>query len=104
MNILDIIESNGLKTGRLITWSKGDYKQKNPGNVCYFNANICTLEEGKVWFGDLDLTISGGVLKSIADNIGKQLYVLREMDCRFEDENISEIEIIKKSVWNTQNN
>ena len=56
---------------------------------------------GKVWYGDLNLTLDWIVLKSIADSINAPLYVLWEMDARFGEEMKSITDLIEKAVWNT---
>jgi hypothetical protein len=56
---------------------------------------------GKVWYGDLNLTLDYIVLKSIADTLDTKLYVLWEMDARFGEETKPLNELIEKSVWNT---
>jgi len=92
---------NKLSTGRMIASSKSSYRQINPNNQIVFNANIITEKSGKVWHGDLDITKDKDMLKKIASELGETLYVLYEMDCRFDTEKDSIEELIKKSVWNT---
>lgn len=101
MDINDYFKNNDLVIGRTICWSKSVYREDNPNSICYFNANIVTLNTGKVWWGDLDITKSGETLKAIADEIGETLYVLREMDARFEDEPLDGLHLITKAVWDT---
>ena len=72
-------------TGRMISFSKSGYSQKNPGNLVVFNSNVC-VEEGKIWYGDIDITVSYDSLSGLAKETGKTVYVLREMDGRFENE------------------
>ena len=91
------IEEN-LNPGRLISFSKSEYRRQYPENQVYFNANIFVLGEGKVWYGDIDVTKDREMLESIAAKIGKDIFILREMDGRFENENLSDSEIISKSV------
>ena len=79
-------QSVGLYLGRMISGSKSHYCETYPDNVVYFNANIVTEKDGKIWYGDLDLTKTGHLLECVASTIGEPLYVLREMDCRFENE------------------
>ena len=93
--ITETFYSNGFMISRMISGSKSGYRERNPGNEVYFNANIFTLEEGKVWYGDLDVTKDLSALEEIAKTIGKDLYILREMDGRFENENPSHAHIIK---------
>ena len=71
------------------------------GHKCVWNANIVTKKQGKVWFGDVDITKDAAVLKDIAAEAGEPLYVLREMDCRFDTESDPVKALIKKAVWNT---
>jgi hypothetical protein len=101
MNINETLKANGFIMGRMISFSKSDYRDKNPNSVCYFNANIVTAKEGKVWYGDLDLTKDGEVLKTIAEETNTIIYVLRELDCRFENESEDGIKLINKAVWDT---
>jgi hypothetical protein len=93
-----IFESEKLFCGRLISYSKSGYIDKNPDNEVYFNANIFVLGEGKVWYGDIDVTKEREILESIAGQIGKDLYILREMDGRFGNEELNDSEIISRSV------
>lgn len=81
----DIAESVLGFPGTMIWFSKTDYMDKNPDHVVVFNANVCT-EEGKIWFGDLDITLSQTKLMKLADKLGVTVYVLYEMDGRFENE------------------
>ena len=88
----------GMIEGRMISGSKSLYRSMHPENVVYFNANIFTLSEGKVWWGDLDLTLDEDILKNIAESMREDLFVLREMDGRFENENITQGEIISRAI------
>jgi hypothetical protein len=96
--IQSTFNDNGIISGRMISWSKSTYRQRNPDNEVYFNANIFVLGEGKVFYGDLDITKDKEVLETIAKTVGKDLYILREMDGRFENEESSDKEIISKAV------
>jgi hypothetical protein len=49
---------------------------------------------GKVWWGDLDLTLDWERLEKIATALNKSLFVLREMDGRFENEKRNNEEIV----------
>jgi len=93
-----IFEKERLFTGRLISASKSGYMFEFPDNEVYFNANIFVLGEGKIWYGDVDLTIEKEKLENVASSIGKDLYVLREMDGRFDNEELEDSEIIKRAV------
>ena len=70
----------------MISGSKSGYRDSNPDNLAIFNANICTKGEGKVWHGDIDVTKSKEALVEIAREAGEPIYVLYEMDARFENE------------------
>ena len=71
-----------LMCGRMISGSKIAPK----GEVCVWNANLCTKTKGKFWFGDLNLTKDIEQLKLAAQEKGENVYVLREMDARFQTE------------------
>jgi hypothetical protein len=80
--------------GRLISGSKSGYRNAHLENLTIFNANIC-IDEGKVWYGDIDVTKSKVGLQEIVDKTNKTLYILFEMDGRFEYE---ERPILKNSA------
>ena len=106
MNVVDkyqeVFDKYSLKIGRLISFSKSFYRHQNPKNFVIFNANILTQEDGKIWWGDLDITVDEDNLKKIAKDLGKTLYVLRELEYRFVREK-DPIEIaIRRAVWNSE--
>jgi len=82
-----VFDKYHLPLGRMMSWSKSDYRHSYPKNLVVFNGNIVTEKTGKVWFGDLDITRSMEDLQKVADELQENLYVLKEMDCRFENEN-----------------
>lgn len=88
----------GFIPGRMISGSKTRYREKYPDNEVYFNANIFLLGEGKIWYGDLDITLDKEILQSIASDMGKSIYVLRELDGRFENEELPDHEILKRAL------
>lgn len=97
MSVRDLLEKRKLQCGRILSFGK-----KSPAcQWCVWNANIVTRSEGKVWFGDLNITLEGPILKEIAEEYGEPIYVLREMDCRFETEGDSIDTIIPKAIWST---
>jgi hypothetical protein len=69
------------RCGRMLSSSKTGI----PGHLTVFNANVCT-KAGKIWFGDLDVTQNEAKLKALAEALGEKVYVLREMDGRFDNE------------------
>ena len=81
--------------GRMISASKSRYRQMYPENDVLFNANIFILGVGKVWWGDLDLTQDWSKLEQVASSLNKSLFVLREMDGRFENEERVDEEVVK---------
>ena len=92
-----LFEKHRWYCGRMISGGK-----KAPeGHKCVWNANIVTESKGKVWWGDVDITKDAPKLKAIAAEAGETLYVLREMDCRFNTEKDSVDVLINKAVWNT---
>jgi hypothetical protein len=101
--ITNKLAENGFCFSRLIGGSKSFYCISNPQNIVFFNANLIDEKLGKVWFGDLDLTKDAPILIKIANELKTTFYVLREMDCRFDNENKSVKELIKLSKWNTNN-
>ena len=72
--------------GRMISGSKSGYITRYPKNLAVFNANVCTKNEGKIWYGDVDLTLSREELSELARLLETDVYVLYEMDARFENE------------------
>lgn len=77
----DIIIKHIGPVGRMLNGSKVAPK----GHLCVWNGNII-VDGHKVWFGDVDLTKQAEALTAAAKEIGKPLYILREMDARFDNE------------------
>ena len=78
--------------------SKSMYHEEYPDTLVIFNANICTPDGKKIWYGDIDVTKDSKKLKKVASTLKKELYVLREMDARFENE---EKPLVNKYVYKT---
>ena len=97
-SIFEYFNNRKLSCGRMISAHKSSPK----GQVCVWNANIVSKSSGKVWFGDLNITKEGNLLKEIASEIGETLYVLRERDCRFRTEADPIDLLISRAVWNTE--
>ena len=72
--------------GRMIGGSKSGYMASHKGDNVVFNANIVIKSRGKVWFGDLNITEDNLRLRGVANALKEPLYILREMDARFENE------------------
>lgn len=87
--------------GAMISGSKSGYIQRNPKNMAIFNSNVIAMgsQPEKIWYGDLDVTMSLEKLKTLAETIGTEVRVLREMDARFEYE---ERPNVKKFVISVQ--
>jgi len=77
--------------GAIISHSKSGYRERHPENLSIFNANVCTANE-KIWWGDLDVTLSQTFISDLAFILNEDLYVLYEMDGRFENEEKPRIE------------
>jgi hypothetical protein len=73
------------RAGCMISGSKSGYRESYPENLAVFNANVC-VESGKIWYGDLDLTTTRESLKLLAMQLETEIYVLHEMDGRFQHE------------------
>ena len=104
MSVMEIqkhFDAYGFYDARMIGGSKMDYHNEHKDDLIIFNANVLMPEYGKVWYGDLNLTLDWIILKSIAQSLNTTLYILWESDARFGEENKPIDELIEKSVWNT---
>lgn len=104
-DLCELLATNGFCISRMISGSKSGYLDLYPKSYVVFNANIVT-KEGKVWYGDIDITRDGKKLKEIAEEFGEPFYILREMDFpllprRFDTEKDKPKELIKRAVWDT---
>lgn len=74
--------------GRMLSGSKSGYERTNPDSKPVFNANIIGETHGKIWYGDLDLKTDKdrSALQRLANRLGTKVFVLREMDARFKNE------------------
>lgn len=83
-------------SGRMIGGSKSAYFREHPKNEPVFNANVC-VASGKIWYGDLDLSLEGDreMLTRLADALGEPVYVLSELDGRFENEDNPQLDRAK---------
>lgn len=81
--------------GAMISGSKSGYMGSKPKNLPVFNSNIVAIVDEKplkIWHGDIDITLSIEKLKKLSNSLGLVIYVLREMDARFGNENDPRIE------------
>ena len=63
--------------GAIISHSKSGYIERHPENLPIFNANICT-KDGKIWWGDLDVTLKQTFIADLAFILKEDLYVQTE--------------------------
>jgi hypothetical protein len=99
----EFFNQRGLAFSRLISGSKSGYRNRFPDHEVYFNANIFT-ENGKIWHGDLDLTLDSEKLQNLANDLKTTLFILSEMDGRFENENrkFTEVKAVAKKIFEPQ--
>ena len=83
----EIFERHGLRMGRMVGGSKSGYSSQHEANLVVFNGNVIIEKHGKIWYGDLDVTIDEEKLQAIANELCRDLYILGEHDARFENEN-----------------
>jgi hypothetical protein len=74
--------------GAMLSGSKSDYSRRHPDHKVVYNANVGTKRHGKLWHGDLDLSIPATrtKLSRLAAELKDSVYVLYEFDWRFECE------------------
>lgn len=99
MELKKILRDKGYINGRTISWSKSAYRDEHPNNVAVFNACIVS-KDGQSWFGDLDLTLDGNVLKEVATSIDDTLYILNEAEAMRHEKHSIDVMIVD-SVWDT---
>ena len=87
---------------RLISGSKSFYRDSHPDNIVFFNANVFTKEDGKIWFGDIDLTIDEEKLKVLDKELDKEVFLLNEMAGRFDKENKQAEVIESDAIWSSR--
>ena len=82
--------------GRMVSGSKSGYRRFRPLHLVVFNSNVVVNvgdKPEKIWYGDIDLTESENAIKELASKLGGvDVYVLREMDARFENEHSPRID------------
>ena len=82
----NLFKSHSLNLGRMVGGSKSRYLQDHPDNIVIFNANIITKKSGKIWYGDLSFPNDSKKIQDICNILNEKLYILRELDARFENE------------------
>lgn len=96
----DVFASVGLPLG-LCLGSKSGYRQSHRKHFFMPNANVFCRSHGKIWWGDLDLWRHAQQLERVARRLRCQLYVLQEMDGRFEQADQPFAEVSRRAVWHT---
>jgi len=99
--ILEVIRKELGHEARMISGYKSFYRSIHPDNFVIFNSNLIIKEYGKLWWGDLDVTVDGPKLKKIAEQIGTTIYILYETHCRFDTEKDTIKKLMNQSAWNT---
>lgn len=97
------INKMGLYNARMISHSKSWYRSEFPYNLVAFNGVMCILENDeveKIWYGDLDINKDGDLIKNIAKEISKTIYILRESEFFYSDK-ISKEKMLERAIWNT---
>ena len=85
MTTKDIAEKHLGFCGRMLSGSKSAYSNKYPDNVVAFNGNL-VVNGKKIWYGDIDVTLEKDKIDALGRDLKASVYVLREMDARFENE------------------
>lgn len=69
-------------------------KTADPERKIVWNANVIAGfgERIKIWYGDISLTESNDALQELANKLDTTIFVLREMDARFENESNPKLE------------
>lgn len=73
--------------GRMVGGSKSIYRYDNPDNIVVFNANVATKKHGKIWYGDLDVTLDVKDLQRLSKELGMPVFIFHESQGRFGNEN-----------------
>ena len=85
-DMYELFMNHELMMGRMLSGSKSGYHSTHKDNLVVFNANIILKSKGKIWHGDLDVTLDYENLEKVAEVLEEPLYILGEMDARFENE------------------
>lgn len=82
--------------GKIIGLSKSGYGIAYPTHHVVFNSNVATIDDGKIWHGDIDITKSHNDLVKLSETLGQDIYIFYEMDMRFENESLTVNDVITK--------
>ena len=97
--VLHAFAECGLHEG-LCLGSKSGYYRSHRNNQFVANANVFS-QDGKLWWGDLDLRVHASVLERVAKQLNRRLFVLWEMDGRFGREERPIEEVLADAIWHT---
>jgi hypothetical protein len=98
--VVDAFAAECLPLG-LCVGSKSGYRRAHRRHFFVPNANVACRTLGKVWWGDLDLWRHDRQLERVARRLRTRLYVLREMDARFEKADVPFAELRRHALWHT---
>ena len=93
--LFDVAENIMGRCGRLLSMSKSAYSNNRQGNIVVYNGNLFIKQDKKyqkIWYGDIDVSREILNLTKLADKLKTTVYLLREMDGRFENEAKPKIE------------
>lgn len=74
---------------------KESYKKLYPDHVVLLNSCVFGEKSGKLWCGDVDLTVDYDSLVSISEKLNESLYVLHNSDTQAEGDEIANRAIAK---------
>jgi hypothetical protein len=95
MTKTEIAEKHLGISGTMLSASKSGYSTKYPDHLVVFNGNLI-VKGKKIWYGDIDVTLSKSKIDALGKELKSPVYVLREMDARFENEDKP---LIEKAVY-----
>ena len=96
----EVFAACGLSFGQCYG-SKSGYRASHPKCVFVPNANVFSIQHGKLWWGDLDIAKNGPALEQVAHRIRCRLFVVREHDGRRREASLQPQEIQSCAVWCT---
>lgn len=99
--VLRTFVKHKLGMGRMIFGSEVDYKNQNPEHLVVSDATVVSLKRGKIWLGDLDVTIDEEKLIAVSRELGEHLYIIKEPRESFNSGTASADQLIKRAIWST---
>jgi hypothetical protein len=95
-----VFSACGLSFGQCFG-SKSGYRRSHPACVYVPNANVFSIQHGKLWWGDLDIAKNGRALEKVAHRLRCRLFVVREHDGRWGNASLQPEKIQSCAVWCT---